>query len=101
MGRLCIGYAARGTIVRCVWGMALTLSAVGVWSVIGASHSLGQEPTGYQAAVVLQTAIQQAIARAERSVVAIARVRKQGPGARIPELPREDGPLGRSADGGD
>ncbi len=46
--------------------------------------------------MVVQDAIVDAIARAERSVVAIARVRKQGPGARIPDLTREGVPLNRA-----
>ncbi len=58
--------------------------------------SWGQESPGYQAALVVQDAIVEAIARAERSVVAIARVRKQGPEARIPALEPDGIPLNRA-----
>jgi S1-C subfamily serine protease len=43
-----------------------------------------QEPSGLQAAAALEKVLEDSIARAERSVVAIARVRREQPGEAIP-----------------
>ncbi len=58
-----------------------------------------QEPDSLQAAMSIQEAVVNAIARAERSVVAIARVRKTGLRGQIPDLAREEGPLNGSSAG--
>jgi serine protease Do len=82
------------------WRFAVAAGTVSVL-VLGCELPMawGQESPGYQAALVVQDAIVAAIARAERSVVAIARVRKQGPGARIPDVGRDGIPLNRAPAG--
>ena len=54
-----------------------------------------QEPTGLQAAVAIESALVEAIAKAERSVVAIARSRKSADASPAADL------LGGFGDGGD
>lgn len=48
-----------------------------------AERAAGQEPSGPQVAVAMEKVLTDAIARAEKSVVAIARVRKEQPGETV------------------
>lgn len=68
---------------------------IGIWSLVifsGISAArpalvLGQEPSGAQALAALENTLVDAIARAEKSVVAVGRVRKPADGAGNQELP--------------
>jgi S1-C subfamily serine protease len=53
------------------------------WAALAASAASAQEPSGLEAAASLEKLLVQSIARAERSVVAIARVRREQPGEAI------------------
>jgi serine protease Do len=72
-----------------VWGMALLW--IGVEGTVAARPAHAQEVTGLQAALAIEKAMTDAIARAEKSVVAIARVRKQPP-EMVREINRADLP---------
>lgn len=54
--------------------------AVGLVLILAAATASAQEPSGLEAAAVLESSLTHAIAAAEKSVVAIARVRKEPPG---------------------
>lgn len=64
--------------------MARTICLKSIWIAalcgLAAEKAQGQEPSGLEVAEAMQEVLVQAIAAAEKSVVAIARVRKQGPG---------------------
>ncbi|MGA2619511.1 MAG: trypsin-like peptidase domain-containing protein [Thermoguttaceae bacterium] len=70
--------------------------ALAAWLLAGlpATSGLAQPPAGLPAAAQIETALVEAIARTERSVVAIARVRRDLPGETFPLEFRPD-PFGR------
>ena len=56
--------------------LLLKLTAVPLAVLLGGSFNFAQEPSGLQAAAALESVLIDAIAKAERSVVAIARIRE-------------------------
>lgn len=71
------------------WGPRVGAVTAAICLVVAARPLPAQDrqPTGLEAAAALEQAVVEAIAKAERSVVAIARVRKEGA---APQIPRGD-----------
>ncbi len=85
----CAAVPRLGSLPVCLMAIAMG------W--MGPAVASGQAPSGYQAAVAMEEAMVEAIARAERSVVAIARVRKGGRGIRLPLTVGNEFPLERGS----
>ncbi|QDU27864.1 Periplasmic serine endoprotease DegP precursor [Anatilimnocola aggregata] len=70
---------------------------LGTWLLAGVNSAPAQEPSGLQAAVALESVLVDTIAKAEKSVVAVARLRKQSPDA-SPAAELGEGLSGEGAD---